>query len=216
MDLESISRAVILRTGVVLCLGAGITASVGCVESDGVAAQQSHATPAASESQELHLEESLDDKVFSPLHQAIANADDIVLGEIHSVSRDGKLIDIRILRSARERLQIFDVITIPNPRLEYRDRFDTLQLQSQFVFLLVIGADARWHTPEFGDESAFRVRNGEILLPRFYKPGQALPAEGLAGPIPLDAFFSIAGSCASRGEDWCSRAIEKVFDETPG
>ncbi len=184
---------------------------VGCAARDDVSALDHQVTAPEEPVQMSTLDTGLDDKLFTPLSQVLQEASDIVLGESRAVSENGRRITFLIRRAAKGALRESTTLTIPHPRLAASEDFADSEDQTLFVYVLTVDAAGEWRTPEFGEESVFRVKNGQVLIPRFYQPGVALPAEGPATAVPLEAFFSVTHTCQSQDKTWCVEAIRRLF-----
>ena len=184
---------------------------VGCPARNDPPTLEAHVKALEETVQQAPPDTSQDDKLFTPLSQVLRQAGDIVLGETGAVSEDGKQVTFLIQRTAKGALQESRKLTIPHPRLATSKGFVAFDAQSRFVYVLIVDATGEWRTPEFGEESVFRVENGRVLIPQFYRPGAALPAEGPAAAVSLEAFFSVAHTCHAQDETKCAEAIGNLF-----
>lgn len=186
---------------------------VGCPALEEVSSLEAHpAAPQEANQEPSPPDTSQDDKTFTPLSQVLQRANDIILADTKAVSKDGKRITVVSQRSANGVIQDSKTMTIPHPRLSTREGFVELKVRSRFVYVLIVDAAGEWRTPEFGEESVFRVESDRILVPQFYRPGAELPANGPAAALPLEAFFAAAKTCHLHGEANCSTAIEELFN----
>jgi len=185
---------------------------VGCAARDDGSPLEAQGTPAEEAMHRAPPDTSQDDKLLTPLWQVLQQAGDIVLGETRAVSADGKRVTLLIRRSTKGALRESRRLSIPHPRLATHEGFVEFDDQSRFVYVLMVDAAGEWRTPEFGEESVFRVANGRVLIPQFYRPGAALPAERAAAAVPLEAFFSVAHACQAQDAASCEEAIGELFE----